>query len=68
MASKMADACLEGRARWEELARGGSGVPDKDEEGAPDLHAETAVADFAEASPAQAQPVAPAAPAEGPAN
>ncbi|UQZ89932.1 30S ribosomal protein S2 [Deltaproteobacteria bacterium Smac51] len=29
MASKMADACLEGRSRWEEAARGGA--PDKDE-------------------------------------
>jgi len=31
MASKMADACLEGRARWDEMARGGAGAPDKDE-------------------------------------
>ncbi len=31
MASKMADACLEGRARWEEMARGASGAADKDE-------------------------------------
>jgi small subunit ribosomal protein S2 len=31
MASKMADACLEGRARWEEQARGGAGALDKDE-------------------------------------
>lgn len=31
MASKMADACLEGRSRWEEMARGSSGAPDKDE-------------------------------------
>ncbi|MDR2946294.1 MAG: 30S ribosomal protein S2 [Candidatus Adiutrix sp.] len=31
MASKMADACLEGRARWEEMARGGVHTPDKDE-------------------------------------
>ncbi|MDR1085238.1 MAG: 30S ribosomal protein S2 [Deltaproteobacteria bacterium] len=37
MASKMADACLEGRGRWEEQARGGHGLPDKDEEGSPDL-------------------------------
>jgi len=31
MASKMADACMEGRARWEEMARGGAHTPDKDE-------------------------------------
>jgi small subunit ribosomal protein S2 len=32
MASKMADACLEGRGRWEERARGASARADKDEE------------------------------------
>ncbi|MGL4209306.1 MAG: 30S ribosomal protein S2 [Candidatus Adiutrix sp.] len=33
MASKMADACLEGRNRWEEMAHGGPAqAPDKDEE------------------------------------
>ncbi|MDR2442022.1 MAG: 30S ribosomal protein S2 [Deltaproteobacteria bacterium] len=37
MASKMADACLEGRARWEEQARGDSQTPDKDEEGGRDM-------------------------------
>jgi small subunit ribosomal protein S2 len=31
MAAKMADACLEGRARWEEMAHGSAGAPDKDE-------------------------------------
>jgi small subunit ribosomal protein S2 len=36
MAAKMADACLEGRARWEEMARGGSRAPDKDEAGGVD--------------------------------
>ncbi|MDR2368279.1 MAG: 30S ribosomal protein S2 [Deltaproteobacteria bacterium] len=36
MASKMADACLLGRTRYEEQARGGEGLPDKDEEGSVD--------------------------------
>ncbi|MDR1607851.1 MAG: 30S ribosomal protein S2 [Deltaproteobacteria bacterium] len=36
MAAKMGDACLEGRARWEEQARGGLAVPDKDEIGSSD--------------------------------
>jgi small subunit ribosomal protein S2 len=40
MASKMADACLEGRNRWEEQARGDSKAPDKDEEGGLDLKPE----------------------------
>ncbi len=31
MTAKMADACLEGRARWEEMARGAVAAPDKDE-------------------------------------
>jgi small subunit ribosomal protein S2 len=49
MASKMADACLEGRARWEEQARGGPGTPDKDEIGSPDLPVrEPVVSDFLE--------------------
>jgi small subunit ribosomal protein S2 len=36
MASKMADACLEGRNRWEEQARGPAKAPDKDEPGGAD--------------------------------
>jgi hypothetical protein len=36
MASKMADACLLGRSRYEESMRGGAGAPDKDEEGSVD--------------------------------
>ena len=46
MASKMADACLEGRARWEEMARGASGAPDKDE--APEDDGADDAANFAE--------------------
>ncbi|MDR1165078.1 MAG: 30S ribosomal protein S2 [Deltaproteobacteria bacterium] len=56
MASKMADACLEGRSRFEEQTRGAAGVPDKDEEGSADL-AE------ADAPAAQAPAVETAAPA-----
>ncbi|MDR2141820.1 MAG: 30S ribosomal protein S2 [Deltaproteobacteria bacterium] len=52
MAAKMADACLEGRARWEEQARGGSGVPDKDEIGSPEMGPpETGPAAFPELEP-----------------
>ncbi len=53
MASKMADACLEGRARWEEMARGGAA--DKDEE----IEAAADNADFAEVKE-EAAPLDPA--------
>ncbi len=51
MASKMADACLEGRARWEEMARGAAGAPDKDEPGSEETGA--AFAEIEEPAAAQ---------------
>ncbi len=59
MASKMADACLEGRARWEEMARGAYGAADKDEEVE---EAESDEANFAEVE--ESTPTAADAPVE----
>jgi small subunit ribosomal protein S2 len=62
MAAKMADACLEGRARWEERAQGGLIAPDKDEPGSLDMvAAETLAPIFAE-EPTSPAPISPPAP------
>jgi small subunit ribosomal protein S2 len=62
MASKMAEACLEGRARWEEMAR--AAQPDKeDSEELPDSPSPEA-ADFIAAEPSA--PEAPLPPAAAP--
>ncbi|MDR1308638.1 MAG: 30S ribosomal protein S2 [Deltaproteobacteria bacterium] len=61
MASKMAEACLEGRTRYEEQNRGAAGVPDKDEEGSADLAAAAPRPQAAQApTPEAAAPEAPA--------
>lgn len=59
MASKMAEACLEGRSRWEE-ASGGGAAPDKDELGDGD-ELEAASEPAAAQPPRETPPVAPAA-------
>jgi small subunit ribosomal protein S2 len=73
MASKMADACLEGRSRYEEQARGAQGLPDKDEDGAEEMFyrpeptaaqpqpATTEAAEPARTEPVQADPAPQAA-------
>jgi small subunit ribosomal protein S2 len=70
MASKMADACLLGRARYEESIRGGADAPDKDEEGSVDrLAADRAASDRGglvveyKTPKAQSAPAAKASPA-----
>ncbi|MDR3135156.1 MAG: 30S ribosomal protein S2 [Deltaproteobacteria bacterium] len=61
MASKMADACLLGRARYEELARGAAGVPDKDEPGAADLKTPEVIFKTSKAQEAAPEAAAPEA-------
>jgi hypothetical protein len=64
MASKMAEACLEGRSRWEDQARG---VRDKDEAGDDSLPEQAFAAPLPEPAPLPEQPAAQAGTAPAPA-